>query len=151
MTTDEIFSVILSCISAEDTRKVLASSDRSLSMIHHVWKILIYPYHDRVLQFESQLRFIVERDAEDPARAYFPALQTNATAEQRGEAIIAVLAPTWTLRTLKTYDSCPNCGGTMLGNGYSSVRHCERVDDTIEIEPDAGPIYCPKSGEGGSS
>lgn len=37
--------------------------------------------------------------------------------------------------------TCPNCGGTMLGNGYTVVRHCEQVD-VQGIEPDAPPVYC---------
>ena len=39
---------------------------------------------------------------------------------------------------------CPNCGGKMEGDGYTIVRHCERVDAPNDIEPDAPPIYCSK-------
>ncbi|MCK5016065.1 MAG: hypothetical protein KAS32_03250 [Candidatus Peribacteraceae bacterium] len=38
--------------------------------------------------------------------------------------------------------SCENCGGTMVGDGYTLVRHCENVDVANDLEPDAGPIYC---------
>lgn len=39
-------------------------------------------------------------------------------------------------------DKCPTCGGTMIGDGHTSVRHCERVDAPMDIEADAGPLYC---------
>jgi len=41
--------------------------------------------------------------------------------------------------------SCPVCGGHLLGDGYTDVVHCERVDLTGPsycFEPDAGPIHC---------
>ena len=40
---------------------------------------------------------------------------------------------------------CPNCGGTMYGDGYTGVVHCENAgidSDPGPYEPDAGPIYC---------
>lgn len=38
---------------------------------------------------------------------------------------------------------CVRCGGTMCGDGYMVVLHCEHVDVTaLYVEPDAGPIYC---------
>lgn len=38
---------------------------------------------------------------------------------------------------------CKNCGGDMLGDGYSEVRHCENVDVVGEgYEPDANPVFC---------
>ncbi len=38
---------------------------------------------------------------------------------------------------------CKNCGGDMLGDGYSEVRHCENVDVIGEgYEPDANPVFC---------
>lgn len=38
---------------------------------------------------------------------------------------------------------CPNCGGTMIGDGYTTVRHCEFRDVSGECwEPDAGPLHC---------
>ena len=37
--------------------------------------------------------------------------------------------------------SCKNCGGDMIGDGYTVVLHCEYAEvDTLE--PDAGPVYC---------
>lgn len=36
---------------------------------------------------------------------------------------------------------CFNCGGQMLGDGYTTVYHCEFVDPSC-VEPDADPIYC---------
>jgi len=38
--------------------------------------------------------------------------------------------------------SCVTCGGTMIGDGYTSVTYCEFAIDTEYLEPDAGPIYC---------
>lgn len=39
-------------------------------------------------------------------------------------------------------DTCPNCGGRLLGDGYRTVRHCEFSSDVFEIEPDAAPVLC---------
>jgi len=38
--------------------------------------------------------------------------------------------------------SCKTCGGTMIGDGHTTVRHCEYADVPMDVEPDAGPIYC---------
>lgn len=38
-------------------------------------------------------------------------------------------------------DSCKTCGGTMVGDGYNKVMHCETLE-IDGIEPDANPIYC---------
>ena len=38
--------------------------------------------------------------------------------------------------------SCKNCGGDMVGDGYTAVRHCEYVDPDPWLEPDADPVYC---------
>jgi hypothetical protein len=37
--------------------------------------------------------------------------------------------------------SCPICGGTMVGDGHTTLRHCEfaRDEDIEGKEPDAGP------------
>jgi len=39
---------------------------------------------------------------------------------------------------------CPNCGGTMEGDGYTEVMHCENADYEayFDHEPDASPVYC---------
>jgi hypothetical protein len=40
---------------------------------------------------------------------------------------------------------CPNCGGSLIGDGITAVIHCENatdVDAIAEAEADAGPIYC---------
>lgn len=39
---------------------------------------------------------------------------------------------------------CKNCGGTMEGDGYTKVFHCEFADeeDYVYCEPDASPVYC---------
>ena len=39
-------------------------------------------------------------------------------------------------------ESCPKCGGSLIGDGYTSVVHCEYVEDTEGYEPDAGPVFC---------
>lgn len=36
---------------------------------------------------------------------------------------------------------CPNCGGALVGDGYTVTVHCERVTLTSS-EPDASPVYC---------
>lgn len=40
--------------------------------------------------------------------------------------------------------SCKDCGGDMIGDGYTVVEHCENaVEDSYWFnEPDSGPIYC---------
>jgi len=38
--------------------------------------------------------------------------------------------------------NCTNCGGDIIGNGYTSVEHCENVDPELGIEPDAELVYC---------
>lgn len=38
---------------------------------------------------------------------------------------------------------CPHCGGNLLGDGFSVVIHCERVD-VWDVESDALPVYCEK-------
>lgn len=37
---------------------------------------------------------------------------------------------------------CLVCGGTLLGDGYTTVRHCENADVPMDVEPDAPIIYC---------
>ena len=39
---------------------------------------------------------------------------------------------------------CPNCGGAILGDGYTVVLHCEFAEDDLIVaaEPDAPAIYC---------
>jgi hypothetical protein len=44
-------------------------------------------------------------------------------------------------------DCCPRCGGALVGDGYSTVRHCENIDevklDNIECaEPDLRVVFC---------
>ena len=39
-------------------------------------------------------------------------------------------------------ESCINCGGTMVGDGYTSAYHCEFVDDASDRTPDSAPVYC---------
>lgn len=39
---------------------------------------------------------------------------------------------------------CKNCGGSMIGDGYTVVLHCENAEES-EYEfnaPDEGPVYC---------
>ena len=37
---------------------------------------------------------------------------------------------------------CPKCGGSLYGDGYTMVIHCEFVEVPDGIEPDANPVYC---------
>lgn len=42
--------------------------------------------------------------------------------------------------------SCPVCGGSIIGDGFTSVRHCENTNIDIScVEPDANTIYCKES------
>ena len=40
--------------------------------------------------------------------------------------------------------ACPHCGGTILGDGYTTVIHCEFADEAEvwQAESDANPIWC---------
>lgn len=40
--------------------------------------------------------------------------------------------------------TCIKCNGDMVGDGYTSVMHCEFAsEDTYEFhEPDANPVHC---------
>ena len=41
-------------------------------------------------------------------------------------------------------NQCPNCGGVLLGDGYTSTVQCEYAT-SLEIDfmaPDEGPVYC---------
>ena len=39
---------------------------------------------------------------------------------------------------------CIKCGGDMIGDGHTSVTHCEYAEESSYecVEPDGGPIYC---------
>lgn len=38
---------------------------------------------------------------------------------------------------------CPNCGGSMEGDGYTTPMTCENAEDIEDCrEPDAPPRYC---------
>jgi hypothetical protein len=39
---------------------------------------------------------------------------------------------------------CPKCGGTLLGDGYTEVIHCEfsDQDDYFYLAPDEKVVYC---------
>lgn len=45
---------------------------------------------------------------------------------------------------VRAFDTCPRCGGTIIGDGYTMVRHCEFADDDriYDAEPDAPAILC---------
>jgi hypothetical protein len=36
---------------------------------------------------------------------------------------------------------CPNCGGDIIGDGYTTAYHCENVE-CPNVEPDACPVFC---------
>lgn len=38
--------------------------------------------------------------------------------------------------------NCRDCGGDMIGDGYSVVQHCESIDKPEGVEPDAPPVHC---------
>lgn len=39
---------------------------------------------------------------------------------------------------------CLDCGGTMIGDGYTEVVHCENAEEEsyAYCAPDEGPVYC---------
>jgi hypothetical protein len=38
---------------------------------------------------------------------------------------------------------CNHCGGSMLGDGVTTVIHCERLSNLLlSAEPDSTPIHC---------
>jgi hypothetical protein len=39
---------------------------------------------------------------------------------------------------------CPKCGGDLVGDGYSTVIHCEYADPSMYEynAPDDGPVLC---------
>lgn len=39
---------------------------------------------------------------------------------------------------------CPNCGGLLLGDGFTTVIHCENAD-SFGVEPDAEIVLCPQN------
>lgn len=45
---------------------------------------------------------------------------------------------------MRDMDKCPTCGGAMIGDGHTTVRHCENVDIGPDsgVEADAGPLHC---------
>lgn len=60
-------------------------------------------------------------------------------------------APNWeseigndVLYRLEFREVCPHCGGTLLGDGYTEVVHCEfaEPDDLDGVEADGNPVYC---------
>ena len=38
--------------------------------------------------------------------------------------------------------TCPVCGGTIIGDGYTSPAHCENSELPDYVEADSGPYYC---------
>jgi hypothetical protein len=37
---------------------------------------------------------------------------------------------------------CPHCGGDIIGDGYTTVCHCENADVPLDAEPDSHTIFC---------
>lgn len=37
---------------------------------------------------------------------------------------------------------CSNCGGEIVGDGYTIVRHCEHVGDILGYSPDDETVLC---------
>jgi hypothetical protein len=51
--------------------------------------------------------------------------------------------PSTTAAVARYSSNCPVCGGGLIGDGFTSVIHCENVDVIGEgYEPDADPVYC---------
>lgn len=49
--------------------------------------------------------------------------------------------------TVQGHLVCSHCDGATLGDGYTSVVHCENalLEDYWDLEPDADPVYCGKA------
>jgi hypothetical protein len=62
-----------------------------LNAMHEAWSSVVRPRHSLMHAFENTLREIIERDAKEPSRDYFPAMVTNAAAAQRAEAFLRTL------------------------------------------------------------
>jgi hypothetical protein len=45
--------------------------------------------------------------------------------------------------------TCPTCGGTLIGDGYNTVLHCEFAewDDYAYLAPDEEVVYCVDNNE----
>lgn len=39
-------------------------------------------------------------------------------------------------------EQCPNCGGEIFGDGYTTVQYCENADPPNWLEPDTNPVLC---------
>ena len=39
-------------------------------------------------------------------------------------------------------NSCPKCGGTIIGDGYTSPEHCEFAEVDPWVEADAPAVLC---------
>lgn len=37
---------------------------------------------------------------------------------------------------------CRDCGGNIVGDGYTSVMRCENYDGDTDVAPDSGPLHC---------
>jgi hypothetical protein len=44
--------------------------------------------------------------------------------------------------TTERFSVCPYCGGSMEGDGYTRVLHCEFADVPFDAEPDGPPVFC---------
>jgi len=44
--------------------------------------------------------------------------------------------------------TCPHCGGSLMGDGYTTPVHCERISGPFDVAPDSEPILCePEPGD----
>ncbi len=45
--------------------------------------------------------------------------------------------------------TCPNCGGDIIGDGYTEVRRFEFADESLceDREPDSNVVYCKEEKE----
>jgi hypothetical protein len=48
---------------------------------------------------------------------------------------------------VRSENNCPHCGGYMIGDGYTTIRHCENADLPLDVEPDVDVIYCKEEGD----
>lgn len=42
-------------------------------------------------------------------------------------------------------NTCPDCGGAWVGDGFTTAVHCEHAEPLFDVEPDSGPWSCQRT------
>ncbi len=92
----------------------------------------------KLLEIKNRIRASKGRMATQQYRA----LCEEQTLHMKRMAVIEdkILKLNISLRQLT--ETCPNCGGSMVGDGYTMPRHCESIEAPEGAEPDSGPWHC---------